>query len=67
MTDEQIQDAAEDHKAIEIHKAINVTNAIAKAIEAGKRAAIVQDQDFDIPDCEYDYYDEEGQGSTRRF
>jgi hypothetical protein len=74
MTDKQIQDAADHHQAVEINKAINITNSIAKAIEAGKRAAIVQVQDFDVQVQDFDTpnyddnYDEEGQhGPTRRF
>ena len=68
MTDKQIQDAADHQQAVEIHKAINVTNSIAKVIEARKRAAIVQVQDFDEPDYDCDHYDEEGQhGPTRRY
>ena len=50
MTSEQIQDAAELHKLQEIHKAIDITNSIAKAIEASKRAAVVQIAEFSIPE-----------------
>ena len=79
MTDEQYEKAeeihnsiwsneVEDYKAVEINKAINITNAIAKVIEAGKRDAIVQVQDFDEPEYDCDHYDEEGQhGPSRRY
>ena len=68
MTDKQIQEAADHRQAVEINKAINVTNAIAKVIEASRDSPVQQERDFDLPEYDCDHYDEEGQhGSARRF